>query len=62
MTSYTVYFSAYLSDSIEVEADSEDEALDMARSEVESDWSAYSSAGGYTVPFNDIEIDEIQES
>jgi len=61
MPNYTVYFSAYFSDSVDIEADSEQEAEDQARSAISDDWSAYTSSGGYTVPFDDVQVEEIQE-
>jgi hypothetical protein len=61
MPNYTVYFSAYFSDSVDIEAEDEQEAEDLAKSAIADDWSAYTSSGGYTVPFDDVQIEEIQE-
>jgi hypothetical protein len=61
MPTYTVHFSAYFSDSTEVEADTEEEAWNIAGPVISDDWSAYSAQGGYTVPFDDIQIEEVQE-
>lgn len=61
MPNYTVYFSAYFSDSVDIEAEDEQEAEDLAKSAISDDWSAYTANGGYTVPFGDVTIEEIQE-
>ena len=61
MGTYTVYLEAYFSDSVEVEADSYNEAEDMARQEFENDYSVYSANGGYTVSFDNFEISSVDE-
>lgn len=60
MPRYTVSFVAYFSDSVEVEADNEDEAWLIGANAVADDWQAYSSVAGYTMPFDDISIEEVQ--
>jgi len=61
MGTYTVYLEAYFSDSVEVEADSYNEAEDMARQEFENDYSVYSANGGYTISFDNFEISSVDE-
>lgn len=57
MATYTVYINAYFSDSVEVEAEDMDEAENLALDEF--DWSAYTQSGGFTMPFDNIEVDYI---
>jgi hypothetical protein len=61
MGTYVVYVNAYFSDSFEVEANSYDEALNTASIEFSENWSAYSANGGYTMPFDNYEIDSVEE-
>ena len=61
MGTYTVYINAYFSDSVEVEADSYDEAVDQASIEFGDDWSAYTQSGGFTMPFDNYEVDYVEE-
>lgn len=59
MATYTVYINAYFSDSVEVEAEDMDEAENLALAEFGDDWSAYTQSGGFTMPFDNIEVDYI---
>ena len=61
MPSYTVYLTGSYSDSITVDADSEEEAEELAREEFEDNGSIYLNSLGATVGFDDVSIDQIDE-
>lgn len=58
MPSYTVYVNAEFSDSVEVEAESEDEARELAVAEFEQN---YQVVSGYGLSWDNVYVDSVEE-
>lgn len=58
MPSYTVYVNAEFSDSIEIEADSEEEAGELALEEFESNYMVVNS---YALSWDNVYVDSVEE-
>lgn len=58
MQSYRFYANMYYSHEIEVDADNYDEALELAEREAIEEFDVYVSHGGYTIPFDNIELED----
>lgn len=63
MPTYTAYVTYTVEDSFEVEADSYEEAMNLAEGMVSSDPALlpYSTSGNFTLGWDDVNIYELQE-
>jgi glycine cleavage system regulatory protein len=61
MATFTVYLTANISDSIEVDADDLYEAQEIAIKSFESTWLPLNQDGGYTHVWDNIDIDSVDE-
>jgi len=59
MTTFTVYLTGTFSDSVEVEAEDESEAQDLALAEFEENYLVVSD---YSMPWDNVEVDSVEET
>mgnify|MGYP003353081141 CR=1 FL=1 len=61
MANYTVYITHSFEDSVNVEAASYDEALDIGEELMRGKYSVLSNDGGYTMPWDEVSAYEAHE-